>query len=137
MTLLYYYNFITVAKQVHSITNKFVLLQSGSVIYKRAKLTGAQYKHRVIFTFDGNHRVIFTLDDRITICYSNKMCKASLNIPQCKICKYDSIAASALRISTSIGLQPKSTQKRMSPPTITQQAWANPGKSLQPTYKCG
>ena len=67
MTLLYHYNFITVAKQVHSNTNKFVLLQSGSVIYKRAKLTGAQYKHRVIFTLDGSHRVIFTLDDRITM----------------------------------------------------------------------
>ena len=31
-------------------------LQSGSVFYERAKLTGAQYKHRFIFTMDGNHR---------------------------------------------------------------------------------
>ena len=34
--------------------------------YKRAKLTGAQYKHRVIFTLDGSHRVILTMDDHIT-----------------------------------------------------------------------
>ena len=46
----------------------FVLLQSGSVIYKRAKLTGAQYKHQVIFTLDGSHRIIFTSDDGITLC---------------------------------------------------------------------
>ena len=58
--------FITGTNQVRSITNKFVLLQSGSVFYKSSKLTGAQYKHRVIFTLDGNHRVIFTLDDRMT-----------------------------------------------------------------------
>ena len=41
--------------------------QSGSVFLKRAKLNGAQYKHRVLFTEDDNQRVIFSLDDRITL----------------------------------------------------------------------
>ena len=59
--------FITGTNQVCLITTKVVPFQSGSVFYKRAKLTGAQYKHKVIFTFDGNHRLKFTLDDRITI----------------------------------------------------------------------
>ena len=58
--------FITGTNQVRSITNKFVLLQSRSVFYKRAKLTGAQHKHRVKFTLDGGHLVIFTLDDHVT-----------------------------------------------------------------------
>ena len=58
--------FITGMKQVHSITRKFVLPQSGSVFYKCTKLTGAHYKHRVMITLDGSHRVIFTLGDRIT-----------------------------------------------------------------------
>ena len=44
-------NFITDTNQVRSITNTFILLQSGSVFYKRAKLTGAQYKHRYVFTW--------------------------------------------------------------------------------------
>ena len=44
--------FITGPNQVRSITDKNVLLQSGIVFYKRAKLTGTQYKHRVIFTLD-------------------------------------------------------------------------------------
>ena len=58
--------FITVPFPVRSIANEFVPLQSGIVFYQRAKLTGAQYKHRVVFTLDGNRRVIFTLDDHIT-----------------------------------------------------------------------
>ena len=49
--------FITGTKQVRSIIDEFVL-QSGSVFYKCAKLTGRQFKHRVIFTLDGIHRVI-------------------------------------------------------------------------------
>ena len=61
-----YIIFITGPFQVGSITNNIVPLQSRSVFYQRAKLTGRQYKHRVIFTLDGNHRVIFTLNDRIT-----------------------------------------------------------------------
>ena len=32
---------------------------------KRAKVTSAHYKHRVIFTLDCNHRDIVTLDDPI------------------------------------------------------------------------
>ena len=55
--------FITGKNQVRSITDKFIPLQSGSVFYKCAKLTSAQYKHRYIFTLDGNHKVIFTMDD--------------------------------------------------------------------------
>ena len=51
--------FITITKQVRSIIDKFVLLQSGSVFYKHAKLTSAQYKHRVIFTLDGSHSYIY------------------------------------------------------------------------------
>ena len=65
-TVIFITIFITGPNQVCSITNKFVPFQSGSVFYERAKLTGAQYKLRVIFTFNGNHRVLFTLDDRIT-----------------------------------------------------------------------
>ena len=53
-TVIFVIIFITGTNQICSITAKFVPLQSGSVFYKRAKLTGAQYK------------VIFTLDDRIT-----------------------------------------------------------------------
>ena len=45
--------FITVPLQVHSITNEIIPLQSGSVLYEHAKLTGVLYKHRVIFTKDG------------------------------------------------------------------------------------
>ena len=41
--------FITGMNQVRSITDKFVPLQSGSVFYERAKLTGAQYKRRYSF----------------------------------------------------------------------------------------
>ena len=41
--------FITGKKQVRSITNDIVPLQSGSVFYKRSKLTGAQYKHRYVW----------------------------------------------------------------------------------------
>ena len=65
-TVIFTTIFITGTNQVCSITNKFVPFQSGSVFFKRANVTGAQYKQRVKFTFDGNHRVIFTLDDRIT-----------------------------------------------------------------------
>ena len=39
--------FITVPFQAHSITDKIIPLQSGSVFYEPTKLTGAQYKHRV------------------------------------------------------------------------------------------
>ena len=52
---------------VHSITDWFVPLQSGSVFYQCAKLTDAQYQYIVKFTLDGKHGVIFTLDDCITI----------------------------------------------------------------------
>ena len=38
---------ITVPFQVRSITDENIPLQSGSVFYVHAKLTGAQYKHRV------------------------------------------------------------------------------------------
>ena len=41
--------FITVPLQVRSITDEIIPLQSGSVSYKRAKLTGSLYKHRVIY----------------------------------------------------------------------------------------
>ena len=58
---------ITDTIQVRSTTDEIIPFQSGSVFSQRAKLTGAQYKHRVLFTEDHNHRVIFTLDDRITI----------------------------------------------------------------------
>ena len=58
--------FITVTNQVRLITDYNNPLQSGSVFYEHAKLTGAQHKHRYIFTEDGNHRVIFTLYDRKT-----------------------------------------------------------------------
>ena len=34
--------------QVRSITDNNISLQSGSVFYERAKLTDAQYKHRVV-----------------------------------------------------------------------------------------
>ena len=44
--------FITVPFQVGSITNKIIPLQSGSVFYEHAKLTGALYKHRVIFAIE-------------------------------------------------------------------------------------
>ena len=37
--------------QVCTITDLFVQLQSGSLLYRRAKLTGAQYEHRGLFTF--------------------------------------------------------------------------------------
>ena len=50
-----------------NITATFVPLQSGGVFYQRANLTGAQYKHSVIFTLDGSHRVLITLDDPITL----------------------------------------------------------------------
>ena len=66
-TVIFTTLFITGMNQVRLITDKFVLLQSRSVFYKRAKLTGAQYKHRVIFILHGSHRVIFTLNDRITV----------------------------------------------------------------------
>ena len=42
--------FITDTNQVCTITNTFIPLQSGSVFYKFAKLTGEQYKHRYVFT---------------------------------------------------------------------------------------
>ena len=47
-TVIFVTIFITGTKQVRSITDEFVPLQSGSVFYKGAKLTGAQYKYRVI-----------------------------------------------------------------------------------------
>ena len=49
----YYTIFITVSFQVHSITNKIKPFQSGRVFYEYAKLTGALFEHRVIFTVDG------------------------------------------------------------------------------------
>ena len=49
--------------RVCSITDQIIPLQSGSVFLEHAKLTGALYKHRVIFTKDG----------RITIVRSEQM----------------------------------------------------------------
>ena len=40
------------------ITYEIIPFKFGSVFSLRAKLTGAQYKHRVLFTEDDNHRVI-------------------------------------------------------------------------------
>ena len=58
-TRLYFITmFITGTNQASLITDKFVLLQSGNVFYKGAKLTGALYTHRVLFTLDGSHSVI-------------------------------------------------------------------------------
>ena len=45
-TVMFVTIFITGSKQVCSITDEFVFLQSGSVFYERAKLTAAQYKLR-------------------------------------------------------------------------------------------
>ena len=59
--------FITDTKQVRTISNTFIPLQSGSVFYKRAKLTGAQYKHRYVFKCWMVIIVIFTLDDHVTL----------------------------------------------------------------------
>ena len=47
-------NIITNPFQVCSITDEIIPLQSGSVFYECAKLTGMLYKHRFIFTMDGN-----------------------------------------------------------------------------------
>ena len=58
--------FITGTNQVCLITDNIVPLQSGSVFYERTKLTGAQYKHRYIFTLDDNHRVILKLNHKLT-----------------------------------------------------------------------
>ena len=58
-TVIFVTIFFTDTNQAHLITDKFVLLQSGSVFYKRAKQTSAQHKHRLIFTLDGSHRVIY------------------------------------------------------------------------------
>ena len=49
--------FITVPFQVCSITDENKPLQSGSVFYEHAKLTGTLYKHRVIFTVDGRKTI--------------------------------------------------------------------------------
>ena len=68
-TVIFVTIFITGTNQVRPITDNIVPLQSGSVFFERAMLTGTQYKHRYIFTLDDNHRVIFTLDDGITVCY--------------------------------------------------------------------
>ena len=61
-TVIFATMFITGMNQVHLITNNIDPLQSGSVFYERAKLTGVQYKHRYIFSLDGNHRVILLLE---------------------------------------------------------------------------
>ena len=53
-TIIFIQYLFTVPFQVRSITDKNIPLKSGSVIYERTKLTGAQYKHRVIFTKDGH-----------------------------------------------------------------------------------
>ena len=42
--------FITGTNQVRLITDNIVPLQSGSVFYERAKLTGAQYKKKLSYT---------------------------------------------------------------------------------------
>ena len=51
--------------QFGSITEENKPFQSGSVFYEAFKLTGALYKHRVIFTVDGliiTVLIIFFLD---------------------------------------------------------------------------
>ena len=45
-TVIFTTTFNTVMNQVRSITDNNNPLQSGSVFYEHAKLTGAQYKHR-------------------------------------------------------------------------------------------
>ena len=47
-TVIFVTIFFTGTKQVPSITDNNVPLQSGSVFYEHAKLTGAQYKHSYI-----------------------------------------------------------------------------------------
>ena len=47
-TVIFVTIFITGTKQVRSITDNIVPLQSGSVFYEPAKLTDAQYRHRFI-----------------------------------------------------------------------------------------
>ena len=50
-TVIFVTIFITGANQVCLTTDDIVPLQSGSVFYERAKLAGAQYKHR--YKFEG------------------------------------------------------------------------------------
>ena len=64
-TIVFTMFIITDTIEFHTITDKIIPFQSGNVFYQRAKLTGAQYKHRVLFTVDDNHRVIFTMDDHM------------------------------------------------------------------------
>ena len=52
-TIIFFTLLITVPFQVQSITSESNPLQSGSVFYERAKLTGVIYKHGVIFAKDG------------------------------------------------------------------------------------
>ena len=73
-TIIFYTIFITVPLQVCSITNEIIPLQSGSVFYERAKLTGVLYKHRVIFAMDGC--LLF-----IGIIYSDILDKANYSDP--------------------------------------------------------
>ena len=56
-TIIFVQHLFTIPFQVCAITDKFVPLQSESLLYKRAKLTGSQYEHRYIFTLDVIHRL--------------------------------------------------------------------------------
>ena len=58
-TVIFVTIFIIGTNQICLITNNIIPLQSGSVFYERAKLTGAQYKHRVIFPLDCNHGAMY------------------------------------------------------------------------------
>ena len=50
-TVIFVTIYITVTKQVHSINDKFVSLQSGSVFYECSKLTGTQFYVFSIYKF--------------------------------------------------------------------------------------
>ena len=43
----------------NKITDKITPIQSRSVFYERAKLTGVPYEHRVTFTIDGLIKILF------------------------------------------------------------------------------
>ena len=45
-TVIFVTIFIIGTNQIRLITNNIIPLQSGYIFYERAKLTGAQYKHR-------------------------------------------------------------------------------------------
>ena len=53
--------FITVPFQFCSITDETNPFQSGSVFYERTKLTGALYKHIIIFTRVGLYNNMYSI----------------------------------------------------------------------------